>query len=105
MVLEGMVQIHVVLVLEALPAAHCSNLQVSGHILEFSHSLGQSGGSGKLFLQFKERNGRPEGEYKVWTQADTAATSDFKPRGLPGDPQCLICWVCFAHGPAQFVEI
>lgn len=91
--------------LEALFTADCSNLQVCGHILVSSHSLGQFGCSEKLLLQFKERNGRPEGEHKVWTQADTAATSGFKASVLPGNPQCLICWVCSAHGPAQSVEI
>lgn len=100
------VQIHMVLLLEAPVAAHCSNLQISGHVLVSSHSLGQFGCSKKLLLQFKERNGRPEGEYKVWIQADTAAAaSDFNPSFQPGNPWCLICWVCFAHGPAQFAEI
>lgn len=42
---------------------HCS-LKVYGHIPVSSHSLGQFGCSEKLLLQFKERNGRPEGEYK-----------------------------------------
>lgn len=76
------------------------NLQVSGHILVFSHGLGQFGCSEKPLLQFKEKNR----EYKVWTQADTAATSDFSPM-VSLEILCLICWVCFAHGPAQVVGI
>lgn len=100
-----LVQTHVVLVLEAPIAAHCSNLQVSGHVLVSSHSLGQFWCSEKLLLQFKETNRWPEGEYKMRSQADTATTSNCKLSGQPRNPQCLICWVCFAHGPAQFVEI
>lgn len=91
-----LVQIHIVLGLGA-PTAICKCLVTSLCFLTVWVSLAAL----RSHCCSLKKQQRVQGVDPSWHSSSIWIQT----HGQPGNPQCLICWVCFAHGPAQFVGI